>query len=378
MSGSRGHDSIATSGAAFLFSSAMGVASVAVPLLALQEGYGVVAVGLLAAVPAVSQMLTRLVLGAVMRVVSDWVLIATAAVMLTVANAMLVASVAVAPFVIAQLFQGVARACFWTGSQTHVVRGEGSSVKALAAVELVSGAGQLAGPVLGGVLAAGSASHAVAAGAVLAALSLVPAFFLDRLPPFQTLDDRPSGRIWRRPVVALGCLASASGGAWRGVLTSYVPVLLAHAGYASSTIGGMVAVGNGAAVAGSAVAGRTPSHRIVPTYALATTVTGVALAVLGFVDGQPVLAATVLAVSGLAAGMLQTIGPAMAADGVHPEERGDAIAAVGTYRAAALFAVPFGAAAMLLVLPLSGVFAVTGGLIALPALRARSMRGRQV
>jgi hypothetical protein len=43
-----------------------------------------------------------------------------------------------------------------TGSQTHVVRGKGSSVGRLAMVNLVASIGQLLGPVLAGVVASRS------------------------------------------------------------------------------------------------------------------------------------------------------------------------------------------------------------------------------
>ncbi|NUR08117.1 MAG: hypothetical protein HOQ45_14055 [Nocardioidaceae bacterium] len=57
----------------------------------------------------------------------------------------------------------------------------------------------------------------------------------------------------------------------------------------------------------------------------------------------------------------------MASDAVHPEERGEAIAAAGTFRAAALLLSPLGVAAMLGVLPLAGAMGVAGVLMLLPA-----------
>jgi MFS family permease len=78
----------------------------------------------------------------------------------------------------------------------------------------------------------------------------------------------------------------------------------------------------------------------------------------------------VLALSGLGAGALQTVGPAVATDAVHPEERGEAIAAAGTFRAAALFAAPLAIAGAITVVPLAAAMAVVGVAIAAPALRA--------
>src|SRR5438128_2472264 len=53
---------------------ALGMASVALPLLALHAGYSKSSVGLLTAASAVSQMGVRMVLGLVMRRYPDWVL----------------------------------------------------------------------------------------------------------------------------------------------------------------------------------------------------------------------------------------------------------------------------------------------------------------
>lgn len=368
-------DTAAAATAAFVFSIALGIASVAVPLLALHEGYDAVQVGVLAALPAATQMTTRFVLGAVMRLMSDWVLVAAAAAMLAVASMILVWSASAMPFAVAQLLQGTARACFWTGSQTHVVRGKRSSVRSLALVEFVSGAGQLTGPVLAGVLASDGTTTAMAVGAALAAASFVPTLFLDRLPPFERLTDRVRSRVWRRPTVAAGCWGAAVGGAWRGVQSSYLPVLLTQAGYASTVVGILVAVANGTSVVGSGVAGRVKGGFRSP-YLAGVVLVGGTLACLALVADHPVLLGCVLGLSGLAAGVIQTIGPAIAADAVHEQERGDAIAAVGTFRAAALFVVPFGMAAMVMVTPLAVAFGVAGTLIAVPALAARNLPGR--
>ncbi|HCA87614.1 MAG TPA: MFS transporter, partial [Streptomyces sp.] len=83
------------------------------------------------------------------------------------------------------------------------------------------------------------------------------------------------------------------------------------------------------------------------------------------------LSAVVLAVSGLAAGALQVLGPAIAAESVHPEERGEAIAASGTFRAAALFTAPLAVAGLVVVLPLAPAVALVGAAMTVPAIALR-------
>jgi MFS family permease len=96
---------------------------------------------------------------------------------------------------------------------------------------------------------------------------------------------------------------------------------------------------------------------------------GLSMSLFVPVAGLAWLAAAVLALSGLGAGALQTVGPAVATDAVHPEERGEAIAATGAFRAAALFGAPLAVAGAIAVAPLAAAMAVTGVILALPALR---------
>ena len=364
-------DVVATAGGAVLFALALGVATVAVPLLAIAAGYNGIEIGILAALSALSQMSTRLVLGPVMRVFPEWTLVLAAGLLLAASNTVVAASSALVAFGLAQLLQGVARACFWTGSQTHVVRGDGPAVRGLAVVNLASSVGLVAGPVLAGMLTERSPQLALGAGAGVALVACIPALFLHRLPPFALPEERPAGRLWRRPGVDGGCWAGVTAGAWRGLLGSYVPVALSAAQLTSSTIGVLVSVANTASLAGSGVVARVRGAWVGWSFAVATVATGVATAAVAVFAGSPWAAGAALAVSGLGAGVLQTVGPAMAAEAVHPQERGEVIAVTGTFRAGALFAAPLAVAAMLPVVPLTLAMAAAGAVIALPVLTAR-------
>lgn len=348
------------------------MASVAVPLLALRSGYSATEVGVLTAISAIAQMATRVVLGLVMRLVGDWVLIVAAAGALCLSSGILVASVAAVPFGVSMILQGVARACFWTGSQTHVVRGSGRAVGALATINFVSSIGLLAGPAVAGLLVERSAQTALAVGAAIAAVAVVPALLLDRLPAFSPPAERPPGRIWRRAGVDRGCWAGVSAGAWRSLLSSYVPVALDAAGQSGATIGVLVSVANAASVAGAAAVARVRDRWLDRSFVLGTLAAGAATGAVVLVAGYWWAAAALLAVSGLGAGALQTVGPAIAAESVHPEERGEAIAATGTFRAAAMFAAPLAVAGAVVVLPLAATMAGAGALIAASVLAVRT------
>lgn len=373
-----GRDLVSSTTGAAIYSLALGTASVALPLLAIRAGYSATEVGALTAVSAISQMISRMGLGAVMRRLPDWTLITASGLMLAVSSGVVAWSASLVPFVLAQLLQGISRACFWTGTQTHVVRGDRSAARPLATVNLSAGVGLLAGPVLAGVLSERSPQLALAVTAGIAVVGMLPTFLLDRLPPFVPPTDRPSGRMWRRPGVDVGCWAGVTAGGWRGVLSSYVPVALDAARQSASTIGVLVTVANAASLVGSGIAGRIPGRRAAVTVLAGIVVTGVATGLTAVTASDVLLSALVLAVSGLAAGILQVLGLAIAAESVHPEERGDAIALVGTFRAAALFAAPLAIAGLVLVVPLGPAVAAIGVAMGLPAAGLRRRAAAQV
>jgi MFS family permease len=365
-------DAAATASGALIFSFALAVALVGLPLLALAEGYSAQQVGLLVASSALAQLLTRSTLAMVMRRLGDWVLVAAASLTLAASCGLVAMSAAVVPFVAGELLQGVSRACFWTGSQVHVVRGGGRAVRALAMVQAFAAAGSLGGPALaGGLIERTSPQAALAAAAAVALAGVGPGLLLRRWPPFSPPADRPSVRIWRRPGVDAGAWAGVSAGAWRGLLGSYIPVVLEAARQTPSTIGTLVSVANGAALVGSSAVGWVRARANRYTFAAGVLAAGAGTAVTGVAAGSAVVAGAALALSGLGAGAIQTLGTAIASNAVHPEERGEAIAATGTFRAAALMVAPIGIAGALGVLTLTAALGVAGVLIAAPVLATR-------
>jgi MFS family permease len=352
------------------FSFALSLSSVALPLLALAAGYSLTAIGVLTACSAVSQLGIRLVLGSLMRRYPDWVLVMMAALTMAGSTAVVAVSADVVPFVLCQLAHGVARGAFWTGSQTHVVRREGSVSRALAKVNFASTGGHLFGPLVAGILAERSLAAALLLSSGVAVLAGVASLFFDRLPPFEPVITRPAGRLWRRPGVDLGCWSGVTTGGWRGLLNSYVPVALAGS-HTATTVGVLISVANGAALAGAGIIGRLPDRAMRRSFAPVTVLCGVTTGVLAFVAPNAVLAATLLAASGATLGMLQVVGPAIAVSVVDPQERGDVIAVTGTFRALALLVSPLAVAGLLGVVSLGPAMAVVGLAIAVPAVFGR-------
>ncbi len=364
--------------ATLLFCTALGMVGVAAPLAALHVGISATTIGVLVALAGVSQMAARLCMGPLLRRFPDKRFVVLATVALAASCALLVVNTAVWAFTISQLLQGLARALFWTGSQTHAVRAWPTAVGGLAVINVANGAGSLVGPAVAGILAARSLELSLLVAAVAGALGVVPAALLVRLRPFQsTPNGKQSGirRMWMRPGVDAGCAMTAGGGAWRGLMNSYVPVILAHAGQAAPVIGALVTVGNIAALIGSAVSKWVQPLGSRASVLLGLLPAGVGIALTGALSGNLAAVAAALLLAGLGAGILQTVGPALAADAVDPEERGDAIASNGTFRAATLLIAPLGVGAMVLALPIGAALGIAGALMLLPGLVvARSHR----
>ncbi|GAA4428906.1 hypothetical protein GCM10023169_30610 [Georgenia halophila] len=361
-----GGDDVAAAVSAAVFALAMGIQGVAFPLLALAAGYGTAAVGAFVAVAAVSQILIRLYMGRMLRRISDKWFVVASGVLMIVTCLLMVASTHMAVLVLAQIVFGLSRACFWTGIQTHMVRESRSSVRGLSIINGGSVVGSLIGPALAGWLSAESVVPALLCAAGAGALTAFVASLLVYLPPFPPREPgtRLRERLFAQPGFVAGGIATTSAGTWRGILTSYVPVVLTEAGKSSSTVGMLSAAANGALFFGSwlsAPLGRISSKR---TLIAATLAAGATVAALGVVAGSTVGAFAVLVISGAAAGVLQVLGSAVAVDGVAENDKGDAIATLGTFRSVGMFAGPAIMAGAVVMMPLAASFAVVGGLFA--------------
>lgn len=307
-----------------------------------------------------------------MRRVPDKALLVGAALMIAVSCALIAVSDALAIFVVSQLVQGSARALFWTSSQTHAVRTSSSSVKGLTDVNLAAGLGALMGPALAGYLWEVSAPLPLIVASVAGAAAVIPVVLLKKLPifaPDHSNDGIFAGGLWRRPGVDAACWMNAGAGAWKSLLDSYVPIVLSLAGQPVAVIGILVSIANSAVLAGSLSGSWLRKRGNRTSLVTGLLATGVGLAAAGPLADVAVAAAIGLAISGVGAGILQTVGPAIAADEVHPEDRGDALALTGTVRATALFLTPFVMALLVSVAPVAAALVTAGVFITLPAAR---------
>lgn len=356
------------------FSFSLGTGMLVLPLLAVAAGYDVAAVGFFTAASAVAQFVLRLLLPWLFARFPDRLLIGVSCLFLAGSYAMLLASTALLSFVAAQLLQGAARGLFWTSSQTHAVRGSRQTVKALAETQLVGNVGTLSGPAVAGLVAAQFSLEvglAIGLGAGVAGAGL--SLLMTALPPFERQDRRGQTRIWRRPGVDVGCWAGFTAGGWRAMLGSYVPVILDAAGQSPSVIGSLLALADAAALGMTTALVRltVPVRRSIDVGILTAAL---GLGLLPLVASAPALAAAVLALGGLGSGVLTTLGPAIASDSVEPHERGDALAAAGTFRAAAILVTPAAVAVLLSVIALPVAMVIAAAGMGIPAVATSARR----
>jgi len=338
----------------FAFSVGLGVATLAIPLLALGAGFGAATVGFLVATAAATQFLTRLALPILLGRFPDRTLIALSSVLMLVGFSLLAVDIALPVFVLAQVLQGAARAIFWTASQTHAIRGESRPVQRLVDVNVAGNAGTLIGPVLAGSLASFGLQVAMAAAVAGAALAVMGTPLMRRLPPFDRQLSGGSMSLLRRDGVDVACWASAAGGVWWSMVGSYIPVILVSSGLGPAAIGWLITASETAGTV-ALLSLRNVATRWVPTavrigaFGALTALAAVAVAALlmicptfGTTDSPPpiVVYAVLLVLGGAASGTVTTMAPAMATLMSEPDEQGDALSLSGTFRAGALFGAP--------------------------------------
>lgn len=362
---------------AFGFSLALGIATVAVPLVALGSGYDPAGVGLLVAVASGSQLATRLGLPALLGRYPDRWLICLAALLMLGGFALLLVSTALPAFVVAQLAGGAARALFWTSSQTHALRSGGSPVRRLVDLNLAGNAGTLSGPVLAGLLATIGLPIALLGGIASLSLAAIGAPLLRPFPPY---DRRASGgalELIRRDGVDVACWANLVGGVWWSMMSSYVPVILVAAGLGPTLVGLMVTLSEGAGFGAMLVLRRIPAWLVRGVVRGGAYVEMAALAAVALAPPLLPAYALLLITGGGAAGCVTSLAPALVALAAGEQEQADGLALSGTFRSVALLGAPATVSALLsaISLPVALVgLAVTAAAPGLVVGRARGAR----
>jgi MFS family permease len=364
-------DRPAALGVVFLFSLALGIVTVAVPLLALSAGYDAAAVGFLVATSAGSQLAVRLSLPRLLGRYSDRSLMALAGATMVLGLALLVVSTSLAVFLLAQACQGAARAILWTSSQTHAVRSGGSTVRRLVDLNLAGYLGTLTGPALGGALAAVSLPLALGTAALAAAGSAAGTTLLHRLPPYDRRASIGTASLLRRPDVGVACWANVVGGTWWSMIGSYVPVILVGAGLGPGQIGLLVSGSEGAGMAAILALRRLPPRWLRRTVLGTGLGALAALAAVALVPAMPAAYVVLLLLGGAAGGSTTTLAPALVSIAAAEHEQGDALSMSGAFRAASLLASPatvgvlLGAVALpVAIAGLTGVLGAAGATIA--------------
>jgi Major Facilitator Superfamily len=379
-------DRFAALGAVSAYSLGLGIATITIPLVALDAGYDAAAVGFLVAIAAGCQFLTRLALPRLLGRFADRTLITWACLGIGVAFLLLMVTTALPAFIVAQVLQGATRAMFWTSSQTHAVRGAGRPVQRLVDMNVAANAGTLSGPALGGMLAVAGLPVALAAAGAAAVVGAVASRGMRALPPFDRRRAAGTGQLLRRDGVDVACWAAAVSGGWWSMSGSYIPVLGLAAGLDSVGIGWMITISEGSGLAALVGLRRLPQDRVRIVVRIAAATVACALIALALVALTATVAVTVLfalvmVIGGASSGTLTTLAPAMASLAARPEEQADALALTGTFRAGALLVAPALVGTLLTVAGVPAAVIVVAAALGLPGVavgRRRLVPGAEV
>lgn len=358
--------------AALVFSLAMGTQSVLLPLLALAAGYSKPDVGILTAISAVAQLFTRILSATAMRRFSDKTLVILSGIVLAVSSIAVAWSSFVVVFVIAELIQGIARGLFWSSATTHVLRQEGPTVGLMATLNFLSSFGLFAGPTVAGLIAKFSLSTALVVAGGIALTTVIPSILLSKEPPFEKGAKKIKREIWAKSEVRLGSWAGMTAGSWRGILNSYVPVVLKSVGDSYFLVGVLVSMANGASILGTGLMGLLKRRSPIRVFALGVAMAAIGTGFVGITAQNIVMSLIILVAGGVGAGLLQTLGPVIAAGGVEPYQKGDAVALAGSFRAGALLGSPLLMAALLGPVGISAALLISGVVLGLPIVTARN------
>lgn len=377
-------DRLWNAAAAGLFALSLGVASVVVPLKALEVGYGATQIGLAVAVSALAQVAARGVVGPWVRRLPARTFVVGAGLLSAASCALLVVSTEAPALVAAMVLQGGSRALLLIGCYGQVVLTTTAVASGLATVNTLTGVGLLVGPALAGLLTElGSLDTALVVAAALGVLTALPALLLVPVRPGPApAAHRTARRPWLpRRGSGGGNAAAAVAGAWAGLMASHVPVLLAGEGQSPARVGLLVSVANAFALLGAAAAGlhgrRGGGSHVATAWlvTLAVAAAGLGTAATGVLPGSPLAVAGCLAAAGLGAGLLQTLGPVVAIDGVEGPARSEAVATSAAFRAGAMFAAPVGVALGAAVAPLGWALVAAG--LAMTSAAGASRPGRR-
>jgi MFS family permease len=361
-----------------VYSLGLGISGVMLTFLALDQGLSIAQIGLLTALSAVAQMGARLPLGWALQYVSDRFVLVCALSAFALSMGFALAIPGMLGLALAQFAQGISRAGFWTASQTHIIRASPSAAQGLARSNLITSSTSLIGPLIAGWIAAVDLIIGRWVVLALAVIGLALVLCLTAFPVFTPPKNPTEGRVRHRHGVRFASLGSLAGGAWAVTLATYVPVVFTAEGWDEVTIGSVIALANGMLLVSTFFCGRLAARRFSLAIGSGAALAGLGISCLALASSVPAVTVVALLLSGAGVGAVMTIGPALATQSVHPEERGQAVAITGSYRAAALLGVPLVVTVATLVLPVSLTLLILGIAVGGPgALFSRLSRPRQ-
>ena len=333
----------------FSYGIGMSMLSLLVPLYIIRLGFSLADMGLVVSSAAVFMIVLRLLGGAVSDRFGERVVLWFSFATLVGCALVFVVSETILPFIVAQVFNGMSRAVYWSAGQSYTSRSsEGDSHHTQGRLLSFESSGGILGVLIGGAVA--EVAGFPAAFMATAAVNVVGIFTTLAQPALPRKDQvrsiratlAPARRLLVQKSMGLGHYAAIMSAAHAALVGSLFAAFFVDIGYGDATVSLMRGLNSVGVVLVAYPFGALLA--IIGTRNMAVA----GLAMIGAVTALMTLTADVpfapgvfMLLGGVAFGSLRSLYPVVAAQNSTPQERGQAMAVVGLYWAVGMLIVPF-------------------------------------
>lgn len=357
-----------------IYSIAMQMAILLVPLYALQLGLPPLSLAFIVSVPAVLQIAIRAIGGAINNYLGENRILKISFLAISLAGMLFIFSDTVASIYLAQFVLSVSRGLFWSTAQTYLSRqpeAEGRLSRIFGYFEVTTAIGGIAGLLIGGYFSQWfGLSWAFSLLVMVGLISFLMCRFLPESPRNRTKRISPSGFrnfgavVRHRPLYLAG-LCAFTAALPLSLAGSFYPVHFKELGMEDGMIGAIVSMmALGSITAGLFVARVLDRVRVLFPYVVSLMLIGFTLITIQFLS-SPLALGLLIVITGLGSGTSSILYQSLTAKFSTSENRGPAMAFTTNFWSLSHLIIPvlFGALTEKISLPASFVVAGVGIII---------------
>jgi MFS family permease len=318
-----------------IYSVAMQMAILLVPLYALSLNYPPLKLAFLVSLPAILQIAIRMLGGAITNSLGEKNILKISFLCITLAGVVFVFSSTLASLYIAQLLLSTSRGLFWSTAQTYLSKlpeSEGRLNRIFGLFEGITAVGAIAGLILAGYLSQwfGTANAFIS----LIVIGLISFFLTGALPDLPSSGENKSISVGLKSIRAvalhrplyLACLCAFTAAVPLSLVGTFYPVYLSGLGIQEGVIGLIISVkAAGTVTAGFLVARLFDRVNASVPYMISFLLIGFSLIVTQMLSA-PILIAAIVIFTGLGSGMSSILYQSLTTKYSTVENRGSAMA----------------------------------------------------